>query len=105
MSECHSNIKTDGFNRIITAPNGITLSNGTYLPKGTQIAFATGIQLMDPKIYPNPEKFDYTRFLKPSKEGVTPTNMFTQTSLDNLTFGYGKHACPGRFFAGNEIKV
>lgn len=20
-------------------------------------------------------------------------------------FGYGKHACPGRFFAGNELKL
>lgn len=23
----------------------------------------------------------------------------------NINFGLGKHACPGRFFAGNEIKV
>lgn len=22
-----------------------------------------------------------------------------------MPFGYGKHACPGRFFAANEIKV
>ena len=24
---------------------------------------------------------------------------------DSLEFGYGKHACPGRFFAVNEIKL
>lgn len=23
----------------------------------------------------------------------------------NLNFGYGRHACPGRFFATNEIKM
>ena len=29
---------------------------------------------------------------------VTPTNSY-------LLFGQGRHACPGRFFAVNEIKV
>jgi cytochrome P450 len=24
---------------------------------------------------------------------------------ENLTWGYGQHACPGRFFAANEIKL
>lgn len=27
------------------------------------------------------------------------------TNEQNLFFGYGKHACPGRFFAANEIKM
>jgi len=26
-------------------------------------------------------------------------------SADNLNFGHGIHACPGRFFASNEIKT
>ena len=29
---------------------------------------------------------------------VTPT-------LDYLSFGHGRHACPGRFFAVNELKI
>jgi cytochrome P450 len=27
------------------------------------------------------------------------------TSSESLNFGHGNHACPGRFFASNEIKV
>ena len=29
----------------------------------------------------------------------------TATSIDYLTFGYGRHACPGRFFAAAELKL
>lgn len=24
---------------------------------------------------------------------------------ENMSFGFGRHACPGRFFAANEIKL
>lgn len=30
---------------------------------------------------------------------------FTSIGDTNVNFGAGKHACPGRFFAGNEIKM
>lgn len=32
-------------------------------------------------------------------------NQFVSVSPNSLTFGYGRHACPGRFFAANEIKM
>jgi hypothetical protein len=32
-------------------------------------------------------------------------HQFVVTSSDSLNFGHGNHACPGRFFASNEIKV
>ena len=32
-------------------------------------------------------------------------NQFVTSNEENLTFGYGRHACPGRFFAANEIKM
>ena len=32
-------------------------------------------------------------------------NQFVTTNEQNLMFGYGRHACPGRFFATNEIKM
>ncbi|OJZ85798.1 hypothetical protein ASPFODRAFT_46866 [Aspergillus luchuensis CBS 106.47] len=27
------------------------------------------------------------------------------TAPENLAFGHSKHACPGRFFAANEVKI
>jgi cytochrome P450 len=38
-------------------------------------------------------------------EGKENKHQFVTTSLDSLNFGHGNHACPGRFFASNEIKV
>jgi len=60
----------------------------------------------DPEYYSDPEKFDGYRFLKmraePGKENVA---QFVSTSQNHLGFGHGQHACPGRFFASNEIKI
>jgi cytochrome P450 len=38
-------------------------------------------------------------------EGKENRHQFVTTSSDSLVFGHGNHACPGRFFASNEIKV
>lgn len=32
-------------------------------------------------------------------------HQFVTTAPDSIHFGHGLHACPGRFFASNEIKV
>ncbi len=29
---------------------------------------------------------------------------FVSVTKENMAFGFGRHACPGRFFAANEIK-
>ena len=31
-------------------------------------------------------------------------HLFVTVSPESLTWGYGNHACPGRFFADNELK-
>jgi cytochrome P450 len=38
-------------------------------------------------------------------EGKEHKHQFVTTSPDSLAFGHGNHACPGRFFASNEIKI
>ncbi|KAH8802426.1 cytochrome P450 monooxygenase [Xylogone sp. PMI_703] len=85
--------------------NDITLSDGTELHKGDTVAVSSH-RMWDPEVYPNPEQFDGYRFLKmrdiPGKEHVS---QLVSTSPDHLGFGYGKHACPGRFFVANEIKI
>lgn len=39
------------------------------------------------------------------KASAGAANQMVTVSPSNLTFGYGRHACPGRFFAANEIKM
>jgi fumitremorgin C monooxygenase len=70
-------------------------------------------------VYPDAAKFDGYRFVKlrqQEKETTTATGTnttiggggglsFASVSANHMGFGYGKHACPGRFFAGAETKI
>jgi cytochrome P450 len=57
-------------------------------------------------IWADAEKFDGYRFQKlrnePDQSGAVS---FVSVSANHMGFGYGKHACPGRFLAGIEAKV
>ncbi|KAI9434726.1 cytochrome P450 [Lactarius indigo] len=84
-----------------------TFSNGVTVPAGTLIAAPTGAIHRDGEIFPHPDEFDGFRFAKPRERdgNAAAGSQALSTSADNLTFGYGRHACPGRFFAINEIKA
>ncbi|KAL4799280.1 putative cytochrome P450 [Aspergillus venezuelensis] len=97
------------FERLVTRP--YTLSDGFQIPAGTQIGVPTQAISMDPDLYPDPTKFDGFRFVK-MKQALTtkdPSAMgrlsFASSNHEGMTFGYGRHACPGRWFAANEIKM
>ncbi|KAH6611683.1 ent-kaurene oxidase [Boeremia exigua] len=94
------------FTRLVK--KGFTLSNGQYIPPGVTIEVPSYPIYQDSEVYPDSEKFDGFRFSK-LREGGTAAeqarNMFVTTNEHNLAFGYGRHACPGRFFASNEIKM
>ncbi|CAN8095188.1 unnamed protein product [Discula destructiva] len=95
------------FIRKVRAPAGITLSDGTQLPRGTKLlAPQCGIS-RDARYFPDPELFDALRFYRMRMRGGEEANrhQFTSISDTNMNFGAGKHACPGRFFAGNEVKM
>jgi len=56
----------------------------------------------------NPDDFDGFRYYKMRQNSSTGNLAHTQFVSANdrdRYFGYGKHACPGRFFAANELKV
>jgi len=87
---------------------GITLSNGQYIPPGVCIEVPSYAVYQDSANYPDADRFDGFRFAKIRKAGSASDNarnQFVTTNEQNLFFGYGKHACPGRFFAANEIKM
>ncbi|KAI8948489.1 cytochrome P450 [Xylaria longipes] len=89
-------------NRYVEKP--VTLSDGVTLPKGARLAVVG--DWANPAIYPEPEKFDAARFVKKRQvSGQENGWQFVTTSASHLGFGHGEHACPGRFFASNEIKI
>jgi cytochrome P450 len=81
------------------------LSDGTKIPKDTSLLVA-GDWMWDSEFYENPLSFDPYRFLKmrqtPGRENHA---QLVSSSPEHMGFGFGNHACPGRFFASNEIKI
>ncbi|MBE3047829.1 cytochrome P450, partial [Candidatus Bathyarchaeota archaeon] len=85
----------------------ITLSNGTHLPPGTKLLAPLAGFSQDPDLYPDPATFDPLRFHRLRQRSTSDSNRYQFTSLgdSDMQFGAGRHACPGRFFAGNEVKM
>ncbi|KAI0076796.1 cytochrome P450 [Panus rudis PR-1116 ss-1] len=85
----------------------ITLSTGHRIPPGQIIVATASAMHRNEDHYPNPEVFDPFRFsnMREGDVGETTKHQFVSTSTDYIAFGHGKHACPGRFFAANELKA
>ncbi|KAI1792290.1 cytochrome P450 [Ganoderma leucocontextum] len=84
----------------------ITLNNGAFIPRGTVLVAAARPMHHDKSKYANADVFDPFRFEKMRQgEGEGLKHQFVNTSVDFVSFGHGKHACPGRFFAASELKA
>ncbi|KAE8728679.1 hypothetical protein F3Y22_tig00004111pilonHSYRG00070 [Hibiscus syriacus] len=68
---------------------------GNTIPNGWQVIWATNITHMDERIFPDPSKFDPSRF---EKQGSIPPYCF-------VAFGGGARICPGNEFARSETLV
>ncbi|KAL3426502.1 cytochrome p450 [Phlyctema vagabunda] len=94
------------FNRYLPIP--VTLSNGIHLPARTRIAVPQYAIINDAANVPgvDPSQYDPWRY---SRLREDPKNaqkyFFAMTDSTHMAFGYGKYACPGRFFVSNEIKM
>lgn len=61
---------------------------------------------MDPSLYPDPSKFNGHRYLALSQEPDEENkHQYVTLNQKHIGFGHGSHACPGRFFASNELKT
>ncbi|KAF5871451.1 putative cytochrome p450 monooxygenase protein [Botrytis fragariae] len=103
--------------RVTTAP--LHLSTGHTIPKGTSVVYDShAVNLAGPNVSSLPHdpstmpKLDPPNVFSPfrfSSLRETPGNeskyQYVTTSKDSMNFGHGNHACPGRFFAGVELKV
>ncbi|KAF5714591.1 cycloheximide-inducible CIP70 (cytochrome P450 family) [Fusarium mundagurra] len=98
------------FQRKVLKP--FTLSNGQVIPPGVTIEIPAVAVSSDSNVFPHAEKFDppgFYRLRTEAKHGGSvekaANNQFVSVNQSSLAFGYGRHACPGRFFAANEIKM
>ncbi|KAF8817026.1 cytochrome P450 [Phlegmacium glaucopus] len=83
-------------------PTGVThramednVHDGYVIPKGTLIIPNIWFMLHDPKVYPNPSRFDPERFYGPQRQ---------QDPLD-ICFGFGRRICPGRVLADSSLFI
>ncbi|OQV11206.1 hypothetical protein CLAIMM_15075 [Cladophialophora immunda] len=94
-------------NRIVTKPYTFQTS-GLNLPVGTMTTAATAAIATDPDTFGrDSNEFDGRRFLRlreSNKAGESAFKMGMATE-DSLGFGLGSQACPGRFFAVNQMKL
>jgi len=97
------NVGSSNMTRI--ALKDFTFTDGTFIPKGTNVSIAAEMH-RDENNYANPEIFDGFRFADMGlSAGDSGKYQMVATSPDHLVFGHGRHACPGRFFAANELKM
>lgn len=101
---------TVGLGRLCMAPGGCVSPSGARIPPGASTQVPSYAIMHDPDLYEDADKFRPFRFaserVDPSVEYVQRARkQFATTGPDYLAFGHGRHACPGRFFAANELKL
>ncbi|KAK1497021.1 ent-kaurene oxidase [Colletotrichum tamarilloi] len=92
------------FMRTITKP--VTLEDGTQLLPGTNIAVPMVGPLQDNLDYTESTQLDPYRFVSirsearsdPLQYANKEQYQFVSSTKENMAFGFGRHACPGRFF-------
>ncbi|KZS89033.1 cytochrome P450 [Sistotremastrum niveocremeum HHB9708] len=86
-----------------------TFSDGSFVPAGTTISAAASWIHLDPEYYgEDAHEFDGFRFSKQAEadveSGKSHYSLITM-SPEFLLWGYGKHACSGRYLAANIMKT
>ncbi|KAK8050778.1 cytochrome P450 [Apiospora phragmitis] len=104
-----------GIMKMVVAPGGVTLPDGSHVPRGTKVGISGWSVHHDNDIYANATTYDAFRFAKGSFNSSAPRNgdgngnnkpkALVNTSEHFMGFSHGSHACPGRFFAANQMKI
>ncbi|RWA08687.1 hypothetical protein EKO27_g6423 [Xylaria grammica] len=88
-----------------------TFSGGLRVPRGTRVTFPIMAIMKENERLMNPGEFDAYRFLKrrdvPRNDDRGTEYQWAASSIspENLMFGYGKHACPGRYYCIRQAKL
>ena len=82
-----------------------TFADGTRIPQGTTVSVNSTQAHNDLEAYENPEQFEGFRFAKLRRQQDSKKYDILASSSKLLAFGYGRHACPGRYFAACKLKI
>ena len=84
--------------RKVMNPSGFTFHDGVNIPYGTHISAASSIVNTNEETFEDPTVFDGFRFAHAQEEldDVNVKHQLTSPAMNNLFYGVGKHACPGR---------
>ena len=123
-----------GVQRTVVAEGGVRMKNGLYLPKNATVAVPAYPAHRDPHYYENPNTYDAFRFSRPFEKFLALKEESTKTEKSDgqaqqdhkeelskfmeykkisavttgahfMHFGHGREACPGRFFAIQQLKL
>ncbi|KAF8214831.1 cytochrome P450, partial [Mycena galopus ATCC 62051] len=89
----------------------VTLPNGMVIPKDNCVGVSMHGIHFDEENYPSARQYDAFRFSRPREEASVRSEKphmnedLVTTSERWLSFGHGMHACSGRFFAANNVKL
>ncbi|KIV98586.1 uncharacterized protein PV09_09620 [Verruconis gallopava] len=117
-----SGFVTRGLQRKVVAKDGLEHKGlGFRLPFGSTVSVDAHNIMHDTQMYENANSFDPFRFARQReredmlvkeqrREWKTATLESKQLSCSStsekfLTFGHGRHACPGRFLVSHELKL
>lgn len=83
-----------------------TFSNGTTIPEGRDVYLYMKDTAFNTKFYGDTSNdFQLKRYITSYPNGKIVHSPATKIERSFITFGGGKRACPGRFFAVNNIKI
>jgi cytochrome P450 len=104
--------------RKVMSPGGWAFHDGITIPAGTHLSAASCISNVHESVFEDPTVFDGMRFARmyerevAEKEAVGDAEgalgikyQLTSPSLDNLFYGVGKHACPGRSVLSSNLRT
>lgn len=104
-----------GVLKTVVAKEGVDLPGYGRIPCGTKIGVHAYPVHHDDKIYPQANTFQPFRFCKLGDTVTTDDGTMVQqkhvstplvtTSNNWMAFSHGKHACPGRYFAAQQLKL